>query len=465
MLRPVLARLAAALILFASATACGRTVPPPPRTPTDSGDAAARDAGDAGDATVGDAGDATVGDAGRGAMPLGVLHTDLTLDLGALHGRAVVDHAPAESIVFEVGGLTEVQVFDGSGAAVDAPTVDGQISLPGAPTPTQWRFEYTFPAQPRGTLEGWVPESNVTLLWPYHCSNLFPCVSSPADGTTFALSVTGTASGLTAVYPRTIAADAPSYMIAVAVGEYEVVSLGTTRAGTHLSVYHFPGERASATEGTGSLVGYVEFFETTYGPYLFGDEMASVAVNWGAGGFGGMEHHPFFHVARPSMANPVTQAHEAAHGWFGNGVRIRCWEDFVLSEGLATYLAARAIAAVDGPEAEARVWAGYEVDLTNTVARRDTEAWPTGCGEIDIVTHPVFSLVPYMKGAFFMRAIEREIGRDALDAILADFYRRHGGAEAASMGELLEDIETRTGFDTTALTDAWLRGLGIPPLP
>ncbi|MBW2461908.1 MAG: peptidase M1 [Deltaproteobacteria bacterium] len=457
------ARLAAALLLFVSAAGCGRTVPPPPRTTTDAGGAG--DAGDAGDAAAGDAADATAGDAARRPMPLGILHTDLSLDLTALRGEAVIDHAPAETIVFEVGGLTDVRVFDASGAAVDAPTIDGRISLPGAPTPTEWRFEYAFPAQPRGTLEGWVPESGVTLVWPYRCSNLFPCVSSPADGTTFALSVTGAAPGLTPVYPRAITADAPSYMIAVAVGEYEELSLGTTRAGTRLSAYYFPGDRASAAEGTRSLVGYVEFFETTYGPYLFGDEMASVAVRWGAGGFGGMEHHPFFHVARPSMANPVTQAHEAAHGWFGNGVRMRCWEDFVLSEGLASYLAARAIAAVDGPEAEARVWAAYEVDLMNTVARGDTEAWPTGCGEIDIVTHPVFSLVPYMKGAFFMRAIEREVGQDALDAVLADFYRRHGGAEAASMSDLLTEIEAQTGFDTSALTTAWLRGLGIPPLP
>lgn len=439
----------AALVALLGAAACGGNLPPTP------GDAA--DAADAAD----------TGDAAPAPAPLGVLHTDLHLDLGALRGEAVIDHAPAPTITFEVAGLTDLRVTDGAGTVVDAPAVDGRITLPGSDAATRWTFDYAFPAQSMGTLEGWVPDNGVTLLWPYNCSNLFPCVSSPSDGTTFALTVTGTAPGLSAIYPRTIPSDAPSYMIAVAVGDYEELDLGTTTAGTRVRVYHFPGAAASAsaTDGTRSLVGYVDFFETTYGPYLFGDEMASVAVEWGAGGFGGMEHHPFFHVARPSMANPVTQAHEAAHGWFGDGVRISCWEDFVLSEGVATYLAARAIGAVDGAAAEARVWEGYEVDLRNSVSRGDTEAWPTGCGEIDIAVHPVFSIVPYMKGAFFMRAVEAVVGAEALDAVLAAFYRRHGGAEAATMGMLLAEIEAQTAFDPSELSAAWLRGLGIPPVP
>ena len=50
------------------------------------------------------------------------------------------------------------------------------------------------------------------------------------------------------------------------------------------------------------------------------------------------------------------QAHEAAHGWFGNGVRLRCWEDFVLSEGTASYLAARVLEEVAGPAVSEPIW-------------------------------------------------------------------------------------------------------------
>jgi len=144
---------------------------------------------------------------------------------------------------------------------------------------------------------------------------------------------------------------------------------------------------------------------------------------------------------------------------------MRCWEDFVLSEGVTTYLASRGVAAADGPTAESEVWAGYATDLRNAISRGDTEAWPDGCGTIDILHHPVWSSIPYTKGAFFLREVELEVGREALDRVLSDFYMAHGGKEAASMGELIAAIESETGFDTSELVAAWLRGRGLPQLP
>jgi aminopeptidase N len=165
------------------------------------------------------------------------------------------------------------------------------------------------------------------------------------------------------------------------------------------------------------------------------------------------------------MASEVVQAHEAAHGWFGNGVRMRCWEDFVLSEGVTTYLAARGLAAAVGPTMEAEVWDGYAGDLRNAISRGDTEAWPNGCDTIDILEHPVWSSIPYTKGAFFLREVELEVGQEGIDAVLAGFYAEHGGREAASMGELIAAIESQTGLDTTELVEIWLRGRGLPELP
>jgi len=396
----------------------------------------------------------------------GVLQTDLVIDLASRTGRAVITHGPAETITLEVGDLSELRALDGSGTPVSAEVVDGRVTLPGRTDgPTTYAFEYVFSPRPSGTLQGWVPEDGFTFLWPYFCGNLFPCVSSPSDGMRSTLSVEGVPAGQTAIYPRAIEADAPSYMLAIAVGDYTHEPLGTTPAGTSISVYFFSGERDSAIEGVEHLVEVFDFYERTYGPYLFGDDVASVAAAWGPAGLGGMEHHPYFHVAQPSMASPVVQAHEAAHGWFGNGVRIRCWEDFVLSEGVTTYLAGRALGAVRGPAYEAEVWDGYATDLANAVSRGDTEAWPEGCDAIDILEHPVWSSIPYTKGAFFLRAVEREVGRDALDGVLSRFYQRYAGRDAASMSDLLAAIQTDTGFDPSALRDVWLRGRGLPPLP
>ncbi len=401
----------------------------------------------------------------------GVLTTGVRLDLARLEGRAVVRHAPAEEIRLEAPGLTIARVLgeDGEEIAVE-PDDGGTLVLDGdSEGVNTFTFEYTFSAKPHGTLEGWVAEDGVSFTWPYFCGNLFPCVSKPSDGARFELELAGIPEGTVAIYPTAIPSDAPAYMLAFAVGDYEHELLGTTPAGTDVSVYYYRGEAEAAHEGTALLVSAFAFLEETYGPYLFGDDVASVSADWGPGDYGGMEHHPYFHVGRGSMRDRVTHAHEAAHGWFGDGVRIRCWEDFVLSEGTTSYLAARALAAAGGEEVEAEVWAGYEQRLRDAVAYGDTEAWPgggtEGCDEIDILTHPVWSSIPYMKGAFFLRAVEREVGAEALDGVLASFYAEHGGREAASVSDLLRAIDDGTGFDPMPLARAWLLGRGIPPLP
>ncbi|MCB9583788.1 MAG: hypothetical protein H6718_00230 [Polyangiaceae bacterium] len=207
-----------------------------------------------------------------------------------------------------------------------------------------------------------------------------------------------------------------------------------------------------------------EYYENTYGPYTFGPEVGSVSVNWGGGDYGGMEHHPYWHMSSGSMYRESLHAHEAAHGWYGNGVRLSCWEDFVLSEGTATYLAARGLehAGVD-------VWPEYECELryicdpmykANTIVLPDQT-----CNQIDILNAPLWSSAPYYKGAFFFREVANTIGAAVLDQKLADFYAAHVG-QAARMQDLLDfikqglDAQLQTTID--GLVDTWLRALDCP---
>jgi aminopeptidase N len=174
-----------------------------------------------------------------------------------------------------------------------------------------------------------------------------------------------------------------------------------------------------------------------------------------------MEHHPLWHVGIPSLDDEVTQVHEAAHGWFGGGIRIACWEDFVLSEGTVTYLAARAIEEAVGPAAGAAVWLDYVDTLDYVLAYEDGIAWPEGCGEVDILADGLFSLSPYYKGAFFYLAVADEVGADELDAVLGSFFEQYVG-DAAGMQDMLDHIEAETGFDPSGLAHEWLRTLGAP---
>ncbi|WP_437760665.1 M1 family metallopeptidase [Sorangium sp. So ce1389] len=429
--------------------------------------------GTGGDGTGGDGtgGDGTGGDGGGHTTPPAgedwtrdILSTALELDLASLTGRATIVLAASDSTAasFEIGDLDIASVADGSGA-LDHEVSSGRldVGVPSTGSDATIIIDYSF--KPHEDFDGWMPGSGVSFLWPYFCGNLFPCKSDPADGLRFTMRVTGVPDGMTAVYPESIPTEAPSYMPAIAVAEFTRLELGTTSGGTRVSVWHLPGQEADAAAGTENLVGVFDFLETTYGPYPFGDNVGTVSANWGGGDFGGMEHHPFWHLSSGSLYSEEVNAHEAAHGWFGNGVRIACWEDFILSEGTATYLAARALEDL-GVDA----WASYECSLRSICdpeAGRNTIALPDTCNEIDILTDPLWSLVPYMKGAFFFREVAETIGVDVLDRTLGAFYTANVG-KAARMQDLLDAIKAATdsaGADAVdALITEWLRTLECP---
>jgi len=388
--------------------------------------------------------------------------TGLELDLGAHGGRATIAIAASDSTgaSFEVGDLEITAVTDDQGRALDFAVADGQLDVGVPATGDAATIVVDYQFQDHDAFDGWMPAQGVTFLWPYFCGNLFPCKSDPADGQSFTMAVTGAEGD--AVYPESIPADAPTYMPAVAVADFTEVELGTTAAGTQLSVWHLPGaqQEEDAAAGTEHLVDVFDFYEQTYGPYTFGSKAGTVSADWGGGDYGGMEHHPYWHVSSGSLYSEEVNAHEAAHGWFGNGVRIACWEDFVLSEGLATYLSARALG-----EFGVNLWPDFECELKYVCRKaNNTIALPDTCNSIDILNDPLWSGVPYMKGAYFLRAVARKIGADKLDQTLASFYQANVG-KAARMDDLIEAIKADNPAQAGAidtLADKWLRQLACP---
>jgi len=395
-----------------------------------------------------------------------LLTTDLELDIAALRGKATIEigaHARG-SASFEIGDLQILDVRGKRGAlAYTAENGKLHVALGRSHRAVEIEVEYAFKAHDQ--FDGWDPSTGLSFLWPYFCGNLFPCKSSPADGVRFRMQVTGVPAGAKAIFPASIPGDAPSYMPALAVGDFTEMDLGTTLFGTQVKAWYLPGQESVTAQGTAHLRKAFEFYETTYGRYTFGNVVGSVSANWGPGDYGGMEHHPYWHVAKGSMYSEETHAHEAAHGWFGDGVRIACWEDFVLSEGSATYLAAHSLGkqGVDiWPQYECRLKALCDADQAskpNAIALPDST-----CNQIDILHDPLWSGIPYYKGAYFYRKVAELIGEDQLDRALANFYVHHRG-KAARMEELIETIERYAGSkgDTVeALANGWLRTFECP---
>jgi hypothetical protein len=399
--------------------------------------------------------------------------TELAIDLASHEGRATIRTTPDEDgASFEAQGLEIVEVTTPAGEAIPHRLQEGRLDL-GLPAGSAAEVVVRYRFVERDALEG-LARGGHSFTWPYFCGNLFPCKSDPADGLRFKLALAGGRDGEKIVYPTEIAAEAPSYMLAWSAGEYSYEGLGQTASGTEVGVYYLPGGREDALRGVADLRAAFGWLEDTIGPYSFGKRVASVSVKWGPSGYGGMEHHPFFHVADVSMDDAYIQAHEAAHGWFGDGIRLRCWEDFVLSEGPTSYLAARALVGVATAErrreVERALWNRFRARLEGAVASSDHLAWPAGCGKVDIIKDGLFTSIPYMKGAFFLRAVERLIGSALVDAALAGFYRANVG-RAAGMGDLVAALRKsaqgggRSADEVAAideLAQSWLRGKGLP---
>jgi aminopeptidase N len=382
-----------------------------------------------------------------------ILDTQLHVDLTALTGTVTITFGPATMPggSLEIGDLTIDSVTRGGADLAFAITgAQLDLALPASDGPIAIDIAYRFKTHDK--FDG-VSTKGFTFLWPYYCGNAFPCHSQPADGTTFTLDLAGVPAGSTAIFPSTIPADAPSYQIAWAVGPYVETDLGTTTAGTKLSVWHTDAETQNAMNGTQNLVAAFDWLEQTIGPYRFGDHAGTVSVPWGPGAYGGMEHHPRWHVGAGSIGSQETNVHEAAHGWFGDGIRIQCWEDFVLSEGTVTYLAARALDVV-APTVGAQTWSSYESELAGIGAA--DPVWPDSCGTVDILDDNLFTNAPYIRGAFFYKGVADKVGADKLDQALAAFYQAHAGS-GATMADMLQTIHDVTGYDPTTCAQMWLR--------
>lgn len=390
-----------------------------------------------------------------------IADTRLAFDVAAMSGTATITLAASTTpgATLEVGDLTLDSVRSGGADLAYATDVAAKtINLALASSDLPVAVDIAFRFKNHIGFQG-ASADGYTFLWPYFCGNLFPCHSQPRDGMTMSLSLTGIPAGKTAMYVPAIS-EAPAYQLAWSIDNYTELPLGTTAAGTNVSVWYRPNELATAQAGTEHLVAVFDWYEKTLGAYRFGNKVGTVSVNWGAGVTGGMEHHPRWHVSSSSLGSQETNAHEAAHGWFGDGVRISCWEDFVLSEGTASYLAARAFDVV-APAVGEQTWTNYANALAQIPGNRPV--WPRTCNTVDVLKDNLFTNAPYMRGAFFYKAVAGKVGADKVDQALAAFYREFAG-KPARMADVLTTIKTVTGYDPTACAQLWLEGT-ITPAP
>lgn len=132
-----------------------------------------------------------------------------------------------------------------------------------------------------------------------------------------------------------------SYAIALNIAPYKLLSADyQSRYGNRISMqyWYLPGEEAQAKALFAQFAPTLDFFETTIGPYPFGDEKMGVVET----PYLGMEHQTINAYGNGYRKAPEGYdwlfQHEFAHEWFGNQVTNSDWDHMWLHEGYGSYM-------------------------------------------------------------------------------------------------------------------------------
>ncbi len=326
-----------------------------------------------------------------------------------------------------------------------------------------------------------------TQFEPLEARDAFPCFDEPRFKTPFTLTLKAP-KGMTALAntPETGRTDEgdwttftfapsqplPTYLVAVAVGEFDIVEASeeaapgvplravTTKGKGHLTKYALENTKALVTSLT-------DYFDAPF-PYKKIDLVA--VPNFSAGAMENVGLITFRETLllfdgqrapiRTRYAFQSVNAHELAHMWFGNLVTPMWWDDLWLNEAFATWMATRVVADV-APELEAPLDAirssGWVMGADSKEATRAVRQPIEHGGDV----YNAFDGITYTKGAAVLRMMEAWSGEDAFRDGVRAYIKAHQHGNAAT-GDLLAALEKSTGKPVVATIDKFINQPGVP---
>jgi len=261
----------------------------------------------------------------------------------------------------------------------------------------------------------------------------------------------------------------PSYLVAVAVGRFDM--LADEAAGVPLRILSAEGKREQGRHAMDVTKQVLPFYTAYFGlPYALPklDQLAVPSTRWGA-----MEDWGMISYAEPVLlfdpakSGPDTQrgvfsviAHEVAHQWFGNLVTASSWEEIWLNEAFATWLERKATA---------RFNPTWQIDLRQRLPidramRRDagTATRAIRSGPVnESAVFDVFDDITYTKGGAVLGMLEQWIGPEVFRRGLAAYMESQKYSNATA-GDLWHHMSYASGQDVSAVAASWTDQQGFP---
>ncbi|HSG43269.1 MAG TPA: leukotriene A4 hydrolase C-terminal domain-containing protein [Anaerolineales bacterium] len=304
-----------------------------------------------------------------------------------------------------------------------------------------------------------------------HARSIFPCQDSPSIRFTYEaevdvpdplIAVMGAArveagSG----YRFEMRQPIPSYLFALAAG-----NLSFKEIGPRTGIYAEPELiEASAWEFAENEQKLIEA-EKLLGPYLW--DRYDVLILPRSFPYGAMENPRLTFCSGVFITGDRTWTfvitHELAHAWTGNLITNATWEDFWLNEGWTTYTETRISEILEGEEYGQLIdTAGY-LDLLEEMKRFgiDSDITCLKYSQKGLNPDEIFSGIPYIKGSYFIKLLERFVGRERFDAFIQKYISAHKfqslttEAFVTFLKQELPDAVEKTDLDE------WLYKPGLP---
>jgi alanyl aminopeptidase len=262
----------------------------------------------------------------------------------------------------------------------------------------------------------------------------------------------------------------PSYLVAIAVGDLDLVDAGTAgknHTRVRIAVARGRGPEAKyAAETTPAILNLLEnYFDIPY-PYDKLDEVAIPLFGGAMENAGLVTYGSGIILAKPDQDTPSRQrnwvwtaAHELAHQWFGDLVTTAWWDDIWLNEGFASWTANKIVNEYH-PEWHADISAlnsaqGAMRSDSLVSARRVRQ--PIASKD-DIIN--AFDSITYDKGSALLNMFESYLGRERFRTGIHRYLTQYAWKNATSA----EFLAALAG-DDTRIAPAFSTFLDQPGVP
>ncbi|SFO95331.1 M1 family metallopeptidase [Qipengyuania nanhaisediminis] len=252
----------------------------------------------------------------------------------------------------------------------------------------------------------------------------------------------------------------PPYLIAIAAGDIDFRAIGP-RTG----VWAEPSVLPRAYAEVGDTEEMVVAAEELYGEYRWG--RYDMIVLPPAFPYGGMEN-PVMTFLTPTFiagdrSNNGLVAHELAHSWSGNLVTNAVWGDSWLNEGVTTYFENRIVEAVYGKKRAEQEAALMYANIQEVLSEVGNDAPGTALSTDG--GYELGSAIAYDKGAFFLRTVERIVGRERFDAWLQQWFDNHAFQPATSemfYNDMMQNLVASEQEAKALMLRDWIFAPGLP---